>query len=140
MTKNAKIVQFHAMLAKLGALESKDDIKAAYGVDSIKDLTERQLDEVIANLQRGMYGGDTNKLIRSWRSYVLTQLNRCGVYVTNDDWSRVNNYLLDSRICGKLLKDCNLQELKDLHKKLLAIANKKQNQDKLNTVNQLCLN
>ena len=63
----------------------------------------------------------TSPVIRKLRSQVLNILTKMGIYNDNDDWERVNAYLSQSRIAGKVLYLCNEAELKALIKKLHAV-------------------
>jgi hypothetical protein len=115
---------FHKLLWNMGALESKGVLLAQYNVTSTTELTETQLDEVIRRLQKGAEQRYTSDDVKQWRSNVLTQLNHCGVYVTNNDWDAVNRFLLNPKISGKLMYEMSIPELKVLHKKLISIAAK----------------
>lgn len=124
--RNKLYAAFHSMLHKLGIMDNKCDILSGYGVESTTDLTDAQLVEVIARLS-GMLQekkAADNKKEREWRSNCLTVLTSLGVYVEKNSWPRVNRYLLDERIAGKLLYEMSVEELKELHRKLLAINEK----------------
>jgi hypothetical protein len=137
---SAKRVLVHRLLYKIGAMECKADILAGYGVKSTTELTERQLDELIGNLNNGLRQEDHSAAIRRWRSNALTLMNKCGVYVTNDDWSNVNHFMKDPRICGKMLNECSIYELQELCKKLRVMAEKKRHNDAKAFVKNLILN
>ncbi|MGQ1889157.1 hypothetical protein ACT29H_01820 [Thermophagus sp. OGC60D27] len=116
----------HALLFKLGALPNKKDILSSYGVTSTTELTEQQLDDLIERLKIAINKRyNTTRTIRQWRSNVLVMLNKCGVYADNNDWERVNKFLLDKRIAGKMLYEMNIEELKTLYRKLASIAKKR---------------
>lgn len=134
-----KRVLFHKLLYKIGALECKNSILLQYGVVSTTELTEKQLDEIIKNLGASL-SQDNDTVMRKWRSTALALMNKCGVYVTNNDWSHVNRFMANPRICGKQLKECTLDDLQNLCKKLRAIAQKKEEMDTLNMVNNFNLN
>jgi len=141
MDTKQKIRVFHALLAKCGALENKRAIIAAYGVESTKDLNPAQLDELIKRF--GEIANSRNytpNIIRQWRSYVLNELNKCGIYTDNSDWSRVNAFLMNKRIAGKMLYELNIDELKALHKKLKIIAAKKEQERKNRIFNNIEMN
>lgn len=120
----AKIIKFNALLRELynqNKEEAKEGILSGYGVQSTKDLTEPQLDKILAGLEteKGKRQTDAPPEIRKLRSTALTLLTKIGVDTTN--WSRVNNYLEEPRICGKRLYDCDKTELDALIKKLHAV-------------------
>jgi len=128
--KRSKIKRFHALLSKLGIMEQKENILAGYGVEHTTDLTVGQLDEVIARFtspdpsKGGELSHARDAALRKLRSQCLTVLQQMGVYSTNDDWSRVNEYLMQPKIAGKLLFKMNTDELKTLHRKLCSIRDK----------------
>lgn len=136
-----KRVSVHRLLFKLGALESKTDILAGYGVKSTTELSEQTIDQLIERLTTGVNNrNETSPEIRRWRSNVMVLINKCGVYATNGDWSAVNKFMLHPRISGKLLYELDIDELKKLCNKLRFIADKKQQQDKINMTNGISLN
>ncbi len=122
-----KIRIFHAILARTGLMDYKKDMLAPYGVESTKELNERELDELISNLQRyeDERKQELDAQLRKLRSQVLTILQRMGIYKTNEDWRHVNKYLQQPRIAGKLLYEMNPDELQHLIKKLRSIERKK---------------
>ena len=141
MDTKQKIRVFHALLAKCGALENKRAIIAAYGVESTKDLTPSQLDELIARFSEIVDNRhNVPENIRRWRSYVLTELNKCGIYADNGDWNRVNAFLMNKRVAGKMLYELTIDELKALHKKLRVIAAKKEQERKNRIFNNIEMN
>ena len=126
----------HRMLFKLGALESKTDMLAGYGVKSTTELSETTIDELINRLADGIKKRyETSPELRHWRSNAMVLINKCGVYVTNNDWADVNRFMLNNRICGKLMYELSIDELKTLCIKLRVIATKKVAQDKKNILN-----
>ncbi|HSW65207.1 MAG TPA: hypothetical protein VLH56_18145 [Dissulfurispiraceae bacterium] len=119
---------FHALLARLGLMRSKYDLLAGYGVESTTMLSNVDLDDLIGRL-RGMQKESvqaSEERLRRLRSQVLTDLNKIGIYSHNGDWDSVNKYMMHPRICGKLLYECNEEELKQLHHKLMSIWQKQE--------------
>lgn len=136
-----KRVLVHKLLWKLGASNNKASFLKKYGVASTIDLNDNEIDHLIQRLQNSVDNRyNSSKELRYWRSCVLSLLNRCGVYITNNDWDHVNNFMLDSRICGKLLYELNVDELKALCPKLRNIAAKKEKQDKQVLINGVSIN
>lgn len=116
---------FHVLMAHIGILNNKSDLLAGYGADSTMELTESELDELIYRLKQMQVGKyEPSDDMRKWRSNVLAAINAIGVYNDNGDWQRVNAFLMDSRIAGKMLYEMTVPELKALHRKLLAIKRK----------------
>lgn len=135
-----KRILFHKLLYKIGAMECKAEILASYNVTSTTELTDSQLDEVIANLKKGLQKVATNNEIKTWRSNALTLLTKLHIQVVNGDWSGVNNYMSNKRIAGKKLNECNVDELKEVCRKLRSIIKKADDAKKKVFENNLCLN
>jgi hypothetical protein len=127
MLDKDRIKRFHAALAGAKLMDYKADMLAAYGVESSKELSPRQADELIRRLN-AMQSSRTKTPdnIRRARSVVLTLLNRLGIYADNGDWSTVNRFLLNPRIAGKMLYELNEEELKALSRKLRAMIKKRE--------------
>ena len=130
MDKATGIKVFHALLNKIGIMDHKADILDGFGVKSTKDLTEVELATACARLRDMEEAKDApTREQRQWRSNVLTMLNKLGIYITNNDWSGVNKFLLDKRVAGKFLYEMDIMELKALHRKLHAMVVKKEEKD-----------
>lgn len=119
--KSARIKRLRAMWIKQGVDQYRDAILQPYGVSSTADLSLQQLDELIDkfNTQR-----EVTPRTRALRSDVMVTLNRLGVYADNGDWSRVNEYLLNPRVAGKLMYQMTDDELANLNRKLRSILAK----------------
>jgi hypothetical protein len=130
MLDKTRIRRFHAALAGSGQQAHKSAILGAYGVDSTKDLTPEQADDAIQKLNELSTAQKTDapKPIRRARSVALTLINALGIYATNNDWTKVNEFLLNPRIAGKLLYQMDLEELKALNRKLRAMIKKRNEQ------------
>lgn len=125
--KKQKTRRLRAIWIRQGIDDYRKDIIHPYGVSSTADLSESQLDELIRKYTNRV---DAPYEIRKERSVVIKLLQGLGIYKNDDDWTRVNEYMMDSRICGKLLYELNVVELKALAVKLRAIENK-QNKDNI---------
>jgi hypothetical protein len=100
----------------------KADLLSGYGVESTKDLTDEQAEELITRLNEMQTNRkEAPPQVRRARSVVLTLLTAMGIYGDNSDWSRVNRYLMDKRIAGKLMYEMDLEELRALARKLRVI-------------------
>lgn len=127
MSNPAKIRQFHALLSEVGVMDQKEAILEGYGVTSTKHLSDVQITEVINRLQRMKDARYTApESTRRKRSTILDLLVRLGVYKNNGDWSRVNAYLMEPRIAGKLMYEMDETELTALARKLRAILQKQE--------------
>jgi hypothetical protein len=121
MDTQTKIRQFHAILAKKGIMDLKAEILAAEGVESTKDLSEIQLDDLINRLQTVQVSSD----VREFRSLVLNLLGKLGITGSKEEgWNRVNEYLMQPRISGKTLYAMTGTELKDCAARLRSIIHK----------------
>jgi hypothetical protein len=120
---------FNILLQTVGISNSKADILAGYGVESTTELSEQQLVELIDRLRLMEHNKENApKIIRTERSIVLNLLTKLGIYEDSGSWTRVNVFLLDKRIAGKLLYEMNELELQKLQHKLRAIINKSKNE------------
>jgi hypothetical protein len=128
MLDKNRIIRIHAALAAAGLMHMKPEMLGSYGVESTKQLTAAQADDLLGRLHRiaDERREDTPKQVRNARSAVMTLLNRMGIYADNGDWSRVNEFLLQPRICGKLLYELSLEELQALQRKLYVVERKLQ--------------
>lgn len=123
--RNKLYRKLHAMLNELGIAHSKREILESYGVDSTRFLTDGELIHLIdriENMKLQKLSPDT--YLRQLRSQALTILNQMGIYATNNDWTKVNAFLLDSRIAGKLLYELTIEEFEKLMPKLRSIEAK----------------
>lgn len=96
-------------------MEQKEAILSRYGVERIRDLDARQLDELIDGLksvERKPKTKDAPLEIRQARSTVLTLLDDLGIKPKKGNWKAVNDYLLQPKISGKVLYEMSLEELK----------------------------
>lgn len=120
--------KMHAMLNELGMMKHKQAWLTGYGVSHASDLSDQDLHHLVNRLdleKAKLIDAKTRKL----RSTVLTILQKLGIYENNNDWQRVNEYLSNPRISGKLLPAMSHKELEALIKKLNAILTKKENED-----------
>jgi len=125
-TKNSrslKIRRLRALWINQGIDKHRDAILEPYGVSSTADLSEAQLEELLADYSHKNHK-PVDERTRIMRSEVLTILNKLGIYQTNGDWAKVNEYLLDKRIAGKVLYQLNMNELPNLIRKLRSILDK----------------
>lgn len=121
---NPKVRVFYALLSEAGMKHEKENILEAQGVESANDLSAQQLDGLIDYL-KGIVSkrNDVPQTTKRKRSTVITLLEMLGVYKAENPerWTRVNNYLKDPRIAGKLMYEMNEDELTKLARKLRAI-------------------
>ena len=131
MLDKNRIRRLHASLSGAGLMSQKKSILSGFGVESSKDLTAEQADEIIERMNAisKVRKKTTPPSVRKARSTVLTLINVLGIYAYNGDWSRVNQFLLNPRIAGKLMYEMNLDELNKLQKKLRAMIRKRKKEE-----------
>lgn len=123
--RKQKIQRLRAIWISQGIDQHREVILDSYGVKSTADLTHEQLDELIAQYSAANNRPASDE-VRRLRSNVLTLLTRMGIYKNDDDWARVNQYMMNPRIAGKLLYLMTEPELKTLVRKLHSIMAKQQ--------------
>ncbi len=112
----------HILFMKAHLVQAKPAIVESFGVSSTKEMSEMQLDELIDWLEdaNNYKYQETTATTRKLRSQCLRAMTYCGV--NTQDFEAVNAYMMDRRICGKLLYECTDDELRSLHRKLNKIA------------------
>lgn len=120
--RKARVRRLRAIWNKQGIDHHREAILHPYGVSSTADLTLQQLDELI---ERFDMNAEVTASTRALRSDVMVLLDKLGVYADNGDWKRVNAFLMQSRIAGKMLFQMNDEELIVLARKLHSMLSKK---------------
>lgn len=119
--RKAKVRRLRALWIKQGIDEYRDAILSQYGVESTAKLNVQQLNELIGQYSFTPAATDH---VRKQRSMLLTLLTKLGIYKTNADWERVNAYMMQPRIAGKLIYQMSSDELNACAKRLRAILHK----------------
>jgi len=120
--KSAKVRRLRAIWHKQGVDQYRESILEPYGVASTADLTAQQLDELIDRFNNK---NEVTAVTRSLRSDVLVTLDKLGIYADNGDWKRVNAFLMQPKIAGKMLFQMCNEELTTLNRKLRSMLAKK---------------
>ncbi len=125
-SRNKLYAKLHAMLHELGIMANKGDILSGYNVESTTELTDDQLLDLMGRLTDMVASKNEvkNKELKKWRSNIIVVLTDLGVYKDKNSWPRVNHYLLDERIAGKVLYELSVDDMHTLHRKLLGILEK----------------
>jgi hypothetical protein len=125
MDTKQKRRKFNALLAVGQMMNAKEHILSGYGVESTMDLSDVQLDDVIRRVEDllNKKSQEADKLTREWRHKCLRLIKECGIDTNN--WSAVNAFMLNPRICGKHLYELNTDELQVLHRKLHNVRDNK---------------
>ena len=105
-------------------IPNRTDILALWDARSYDELTDNEIVALQAYMEFAHRAKTTpaTDAIRRLRSQVLAHLTKLGMYASPEDWTKVNRFLLQRRICGRLLY---AQELQALVRKLRAIGDKK---------------
>lgn len=113
------------MLNELGIAHSKEALLEGYGVTSTKELNDSDLFHLVNRLQEMKQKKiQPSSEVKRLRSEILTLLTSMNIYKNNGDWQKVNSFLLDSRIAGKLMYEMTAAELRELKPRLHAINTK----------------
>jgi hypothetical protein len=121
------IKRINTLMSACRLISNRPDILALWGVARADDLTDGELVEC-GRFMETAYRGKTTEApeqIRRLRSQAMTLINRLGKYATPDDWTEVNRFLLQRKICGRLLYMLDAQDLGALIRKLRAIRDKR---------------
>jgi hypothetical protein len=119
-----QIARIHILLKEAGVAQSKADILAGFGVKSTSDLTADQYQTLVETLiDLAKKKSPQTEAIRKKRSAILRLCSEMMVW-DGLDWGRLNAYISQPRLAGKLLYECNFDELVDLYKKLKVIQSK----------------
>lgn len=97
---------------------------------SLKDMKQKEYDEMCDCLQTGRKAGETadqhKSRLKAHRSDVLHRIQKLGIDTT--DWNKVNEFCKNPRIAGKPFALLTIDELKALIPKLEAIRRKPKKQ------------
>ena len=114
-----------ALMSEAGLMNFKADVLIPYGVERIRDLTDDQLDDLNERLAEIVsQKKQSSKEMRAARSTVLGLCDDLGIKAKGGNWTRVNEFLMQKRIAGKLLFEMNLKELKTCAKRIRAMKKK----------------
>jgi hypothetical protein len=107
---------------------TKADILAGYGVESMKELTDKQLQE-LSQWVDGLYKDKVKEVpreIRDLRSKVILAAEKYLNTKISDteSWKRFNELMLSPKIAGKMLIEMDEEQLKAVLAKLQIIGKK----------------
>lgn len=124
--REVKIRAIKSIISACKLTPNRPDILALWNVTSFEDMLDSELVECKAFMEAAQRGKTTlpPEPIRRLRSRVLTLCNKIGKYASSNDWTEVNRFLLQRKVCGKLLYMLEREELQALVRKLRAIADK----------------
>jgi hypothetical protein len=129
-----QIARIHILLKEAGVAQNKADILAGFGVKSTSDLTADQYQSLVeALIDLAKKKSPKTEAIRKKRSSILRLCSEMRVW-DGVDWNRLNAYISQPRLAGKLLYECDVDELADLYKKIKAIQSKSLTQEAQNNI------
>lgn len=115
--------KFYALLKQRPSID-KDELVLQYTDGRTTHLTEMsnpEYNEMISALEESM--APSREELRRWRSSALLRIGRLGIS-TIDNWEEVNAFVSSPKIAGKVFYDLSVPELRELVRKLEAIARK----------------
>lgn len=108
----------------------KEDLLSGYGVESVTELSDTDLDALTERLQSlaDTVKSNASASVRKQRSNVLIAAeNYLGFRILGADaWGVFNKLLLNPKVCGKMMWELNEVELKAVHQKLRGMGRKQQ--------------
>lgn len=117
---------FHALLSEHGQREQKYTLLEGFGATSTSDLSAEQLLE-LCNMIRDTSARDAGQKLKEKRSLCLRLLTDIGVYYVapGEDskacWGRVNEFVGQKKIAGKIFYNLTVKDLDNLAIKLRAL-------------------
>jgi hypothetical protein len=128
--RKSKNSYIHVLLHKTNMRAHKEDLLSGYGVSSVTELSDTDIDALTERLQTlaDTVKSNASASIRKQRSNVIIAAeNYLGFRILGADaWGVFNKLLLNPKICGKMMWELNETELKALHQKLRSMGRKKQ--------------
>ena len=115
--------KFYALLKRNPAVD-KDELVLQYTDGRTTHLTEMsaaEYNEMVGALEEA--SAPSREELRRWRSSALLRIGRLGIR-TIDNWEEVNAFVSSPKIAGKVFYNLSVPELRELVRKLEAIARK----------------
>ena len=140
MERNLLYRKMHVLLKEIGIESSKPFLLEGYGVEHTNELSDQDLQHLVGRLikMKNEKNSFQDAEKKHWRSVLLSLLNKYEIYVTNNDWSMVNQFLLQKKIGGKILYEMSITEIQQacLHIRIILAKRKETNQE-YNRLSQL---
>lgn len=120
----------YGLLHKSQMREHKDALLEGYGVESLTDMTDKQLTDLVERLG-DMVSSKAAKVsdkTRKLRSNVLIAASEYfgRAIIDAASWAAFNTLMMDKRIAGKMLVEMTDEELKTVNNKIRNAAKKKE--------------
>lgn len=127
LERGAKLRRINSLMSACRLIPNRPDILALWCVSCYDEMAGEELIELQTFMETAHRAKTTPAPdgIRRLRSQVLSNMTKIELYASPNDWKRVNHFLLQRRICGKLLYMLDETELKALVRKLRSIGDKK---------------
>ena len=125
--RGAKVRRINTLMSACRLIPTRTDILALWDARSYDELTDNEIVALQAYMEFAHRAKTTpaTDAIRRLRSQVLAHLTKLGMYASPEDWTKVNRFLLQRRICGRLLYMLDAQELQALVRKRGGIGEEK---------------
>lgn len=123
---NSRYGRFWVLMKGREHMIDKDEIVMQFTdgrTTHLSEMTAAEYNEMCAALEGRFNKAAYEQQLKKARSAVLLRVGRLGIN-TIDNWDEVNAFLLSPKIAGKLLYEMNLEEMKELTRKLEAIIKK----------------
>lgn len=126
MDKKILTRMFHALLTEYNLHEQKYALLEGFGATSTTDLTSKQLLE-LCNMIRNNAAQERDRKLKDKRSLCLRLLTDIGVYYVAPGeankacWGRVNEFVKQPKIAGKIFYNLTVKDLDNLAIKLRAL-------------------
>ena len=114
--RGAKVRRINTLMSACRLIPNRTDILALWDARSYDELTDNEIVALQAYMEFAHRAKTTpaTDAIRRLRSQVLAHLTKLGMYASPEDWTKVNRFLLQRRICGRLLYMLDAQNLQAL--------------------------
>jgi hypothetical protein len=110
-------------MANAGLMKQKEALLMGYKAKSLLDLNEEQLND-LANRMKAIaaerQANEVSHEMRKKRSELLSNLARIGIVAVDNDWVRVNKFLLQNKIAGKILYEMTCVKVRIIARENLA--------------------
>ena len=130
MKKTQNHSQFYVLLAKMPGVEKEELVWEAShmlttSLSEFLDKNPSGYKAMIANMHRTIakMRPQNNTDIKIYRSALLKRMQKYGIDTT--DWTKVNGFLKQPKIAGKVMYDLSIDEIKNLISKMESIMTKR---------------
>lgn len=129
---------FYALLKQMPGNISKEELVWQFSgmrTESLRKMKTAEYNAMVVHMAGIVEQKPDERVVKKLRSAILKRLQKYGVDTTS--WARVNKFLVDSRVAGKVLYDMSVDDMQRLIPRLEQILRKDQAQR--NETNRLTL-